>query len=125
LRVEGTARQGPAFQNIKPFVAGAMQGRHSTLNNGDRRDAFAAAPVFTSLRRGESLWRNKLSCVISVHPPSLRFGAAGQRQSAVKLFAPVALFCGKIRVHPWLKNTFARRGRCDYSAAWLGAFRTA
>jgi len=55
LKVEGTVRQGPAFQNIE----------HSTLNNGDWRDTFAAAPVFTSLRRGESLWRNKLSYVIS------------------------------------------------------------
>ena len=32
LRSETMARQGPAFQNIEPFVAGAMQGRRSTLN---------------------------------------------------------------------------------------------
>jgi hypothetical protein len=31
----------------------------------DRLEAFAVAPVITSLRRGESLWRNKLSYVIS------------------------------------------------------------
>ena len=32
----------------------------------NRLEAFAGAPVFASLRRGESLWRNKLSYVIRV-----------------------------------------------------------
>jgi hypothetical protein len=32
LRRDKSARQGPALQNIEPFVAGAMQGRRSTLN---------------------------------------------------------------------------------------------